>query len=153
MPSLCHLSRLCVSLQVGIPSESECLCLNLGMSFSRLVFPPPPVSLRRVDRLISVVLMAVVFGIVYIWPIEPHFLRDLSSVHHQPLWLWCHWWNHPLMLQWMWYPMLRVMFLQDGLLTAASHHVGVRIRVAGLDHLRPSINLKLDCCLGLLPLH
>ena len=35
--------------------------------------PPPQVSLRRVDRLVSGVLMAVVVGILYGRPIEPHF--------------------------------------------------------------------------------
>ena len=58
-------SRLFVSLLVGIPSESECFCTTIGMSCAQLVVPPPPVSLRRVDRLVSVVLMAVVVGIVY----------------------------------------------------------------------------------------
>ena len=114
MPILCHWCRLFVSLQLGISSESECLCPTLGMSCARLVVPPPPVSLRRVDCLIAGFLMAIVVGIVYGWPIEPHFLRDISSVRHQPLWLWCHWWNHSFMPQWMWYPLLRGMPLQYG---------------------------------------
>ena len=57
MPLLCQWSRLFVSLLVGILSESECLCTILGMSFARLVVPPLPVSLSRVDRLVSGVLM------------------------------------------------------------------------------------------------
>ena len=64
-PLLCHWSRLFVFLQVGIHSESECLCPTLGMFCARLVVPPLPVSLRRVDRLVSGVLMAVVVRIVY----------------------------------------------------------------------------------------
>ena len=153
MPLLCHFYRMFLSLQLGIPSESECLCPNLCMSCAQLIVPPPPVSLRRVNRLVSGVLMAVVVKIVYGWPIEPSFLRDLSSVRHLPLWWWCHWWNHPLMPQCMWYPLLRGMTLQDGLMTAVSPPVGVRIGVESLDHPCPSINIDLDCFLGLLPLH
>ena len=63
--SFMSFSRLIVSIQVGIPSEGECLCTNLGMSFDWLVVPPPPVSLRRVDRLASGFLVDVVLGIVY----------------------------------------------------------------------------------------
>ena len=65
MPLLCQWSRLFVSFLVGIPSESECLCPTLAMSFDWLVVPPPTFSLRRVDRLVSVVMVAVVVGIVY----------------------------------------------------------------------------------------
>ena len=74
------------SLQVGIPSESEFLCPTLGMSCGRLVVSPPTVSFRMVDRLVSGVLVAVVVRIVYGLPIELHFLRDLSSFFHLPLW-------------------------------------------------------------------
>ena len=148
MPLLCNLSSLFISLLVGISSESECLCPNLGMSFA-----PLPVSLRIVDSLVSGVRMAVVVIIVYGWPIEPHFLRNLSSVFPRPLWWWCHQWNHPLMPHWMWYPLIRGLPLQDGLLTAASPPVWVRIGVTSLDHLCPRIHLEVDRCLGILPLH
>ena len=130
IPLLCHWSRLFVSLQIGIPSDSECLCPTLGIYCARIAVPSPPVSLTRVDRLVSGVMMAVVVGIVYGWPIEPRFLRDLSSLCHRPLWWWCHWWNHPLMPQWMWYPLLRGMPLPDVLRTSASPPVGLRIGVA-----------------------
>ena len=83
---LCHLSRLFVSIQFGIPSESECLCPNLGMSFAWLVVPPMTVSLRRVDPIVSGVLMAVVVGIVYGLPIHQRFLRYLSSVLNRLVW-------------------------------------------------------------------
>ena len=62
---LCHLSRLFASLQVGIPSDIECLCTNRGMSFVLLVVPLPLVFLMRVDCLVSGVPMAAVVGIVY----------------------------------------------------------------------------------------
>ena len=153
MPLLCHWSRLFVSLQVGIPLERVCLCPTLGMSCAWLAVPLPPVSLRRVDRLVSGVLMDVVVGIVYGWPIEPRFLRDLSNVCHWPLWLWCHLWNHPLMHQWLWYPLLRGLMLQDGLMTAVTPPVWVRIGVVSLDHLCPRIHLEVDHFLGLLSLH
>ena len=77
-PLLCHWSRLFVSLQVRIPSESECLCTNLVMVCARLVVPPPQVSLRRVDHLVSGVLMAVVLVIVYRWPIDPQFFKYIQ---------------------------------------------------------------------------
>ena len=153
MPLLCHLSRLFVSLQLGIHSDSECLCPNLGMYCAWMVVPPPPVSLRIVDRLISGVLMAAVVGIVYGWPKEPRFLCDPSSVHHRHLWWWCHQWNHPFIPQWMWYPLLRGLPLQDSLLNYFSPPVWVRIGVVSLDHPCPRIDLEVDCCLGLLPLH
>ena len=63
--SFISFSGMFFSLQVEIPSESECLCPNLGMSCARLVVPTPSVSLRRLDRIISGVLMAVVVGILY----------------------------------------------------------------------------------------
>ena len=150
---LVHWFGLFVYLQVGIPSYSECLCTNLGISCARKVVPPPSVSLRRVNCLVSGVMMAVVVIIVYGWPIEPRFLRDLSSVCHRPLWWWFHRWNNALMPQWLWYPLIRGLMLQDVLITAVSHPVGVRIGVASLDHPCPSIHLKIDRCLGPLPLH
>ena len=153
MPILCHLSRRFVYLQVGITSESECLCTNLCIYLYRLVVPPPSESLRRVDCLVSGVLMAVVAEIVYEWLIEPRFLRDLSSVCHWPFWWWCSWWNHPLMPQWLWCPLLRGLTLQYGFLTAFYPPMGVRIGVASLDNTCTRIHLKVDCCLGLLPLH
>ena len=67
--SLCQWYRLFVSILLGILSDSECLCPTLGMFGAQLVFPPPPVSLKRVDHLISGVLMAVVVGRLYEWPI------------------------------------------------------------------------------------
>ena len=73
MPLLCQWSRLFVSVLIGMPSESECLCSTLGMFCARIVVLPPPVFLRIVDRLISGVLMALVVRIVYGWPKEPHF--------------------------------------------------------------------------------
>ena len=149
MPLLCQWSRLFVSILVGIPSESECLCPTLGMSSSGIVVPTLPVSLRTVDSLVSGVLMAVAVGRVYGWPIEPQFLRDLSNVHHRPLWWWCHWWIHPLMPQWMGFPLLRGMPFQDGLLTAVSHPVWVMIGVASLDHMCPRTHPGVDCCLVL----
>ena len=153
MPLLCHLSRLFVYLQVGVPSEIECWCPNLGMSFAWLVFPPPPVSLRGVDSLVSGVMMAVVVGIVYGWPIEPRFLRNLSIVCRRPLWWWCHQWNHPLMPQWLWYPLLRGLPLQDSLLTSVSPPVVVSIGVESSYHPCPRIHLEVDRFLGLFPLH
>ena len=123
------------------------------MSFARLVVPPSPVSLRRVDCFVSGVMMDVVVRIVYGWPIEPHFLRDLSSVRCWPLWWWCNRWNHPLMPQWLWYPLRRSLTTQDGLLTAASPPVGVRIGVVSLDNPCPRIHIKVDCCPGIFPLH
>ena len=54
-----------MSLLVVITSESEFLCPTLGISCAQIVFPTPPVSLRIVDCLVSVVLMDEVFGIVY----------------------------------------------------------------------------------------
>ena len=153
MPLLCNFSRLFVYLQVGIPSESECLCTNLGMSCAWIVVPLPPVSSMRVNRLVSGVLIAVVIGIVYGWPIEPRFFRDLSSVCHRPLWWWCHRWNHPLMPQWQWCPLLRGLLLKDRLMTAVSPLVGVRIGVASLYHLCPRIHTRIDRCLSLLSLH
>ena len=82
MSLLYQWSRLIFSLLVGIPSESECLCLTLGMFCYWIVVPPPPVYLKRVDHLISVVPMDVVAVRVYGLPIDPHFLRDLSNVCH-----------------------------------------------------------------------
>ena len=61
------------SLLVEIPSESECLCPTLGMSCARIVVPLLAFYLRRVDGLVSGVMMDVVVGIVYGWPIEPHY--------------------------------------------------------------------------------
>ena len=153
MPLSCQWSRLFVSILVRIPSESECLCPTLGMSCARLVFSTPPVSLNRVDRLVSVVLMAVVAGTVYRWPIEPYFLHNLSNVFHRSLWWWCHWWIHILMPQWMWCPLIRVLLLQDVLLNVFSPPVRVSIGVASLDHLCPSIHPGVDHFLGILPLH
>ena len=63
--SLMSLVKAVFYLQVGIPSYSECLCTNLGIYCAWLVVPPPPVSFRKVDHLVSVVLMAVVVRIVY----------------------------------------------------------------------------------------
>ena len=54
-----------VSFLEGITSDSECLCRTLGMFCARLVVPPPSVSLRRLDHIVSGVLMAVVVGILY----------------------------------------------------------------------------------------
>ena len=153
MPLLCHWSKLFVSLQLVIPSDSECLCTTLGMSFTWLFPPPLSVSLRRVDCLVSGVLMAVVVRIVYGWPIEPHFLSDLSNVHHQPVWWWCHQWIHSLMPQCLWCPLLRGLPFQDGLLISVFTPVGVRIGVASLDHLCPRIYPGVDRFLGILPLH
>ena len=153
MPILCHLSKLFVSLQVGITSDSECLCTTLGMFCDRLVVPTLSFSLSRVDHLVSGVLMAVMVGRVYGWPIEPPFLRNLSSGHHRQLWWWCHQWIHTLMPLWMWFPPLRGMPLQYGFLTAVSNHVGVRIGVASLDHLCPSIHPGVHHFLGILSLH
>ena len=65
MSILCNLSRLFVSLQVGIPSDIEYYCPYLGMSFDQLIVPTPSVSLMRVDRFVSGFPMAVVVGIVY----------------------------------------------------------------------------------------
>ena len=65
MPLLCQWSRFFVSLLVGILSYSECLCPILVILCSLLVVPPPPVSLRRVDRLVSGVLVAVSVRRVY----------------------------------------------------------------------------------------
>ena len=153
MPILCQWSRLFVSLLVGIPSESECLYTTLVIFFARLVVHIPPVSLRRVDHIISGVLMAVVVGRVYVWPIEPHFLRNLPNVCHQPLWWWYRWWIHIFTPLRMWYLLLRGLPLQDVLLTNVSPTVGVRIGVESLGHLCPRINPGVDRCLGLLPLH
>ena len=140
-------------LLVGIPSESECLCTTLGMSCDRLVVPTPSVSLRRLDRLVSGVLMAVVVRIVYEWPTEPHFFRDLSNVCHWLLWWWCCRWIHTLMTMWLWCPLLMGLPLQDGFLTAVYSNVGVRIGVASFDHLCPRIYPGVDRCLCLLPLY
>ena len=153
MPLLCHWSRIFVSLQVGIPSESESFCPTLGMPCAQLVVPPPPVSLNIVDNLLSGGLMAVVVVIVYGWTIEPHFLSKISSVRHLLLWWWCHQWNHALIPQWLWYPLIRGLLLQYGLLKAVSPPMVVSIGVASLDHPCLSIHLKVDRCLGLLPLH
>ena len=150
---LCHLSRLFVSLQLGIPSEIECWCPSRGMSFALLVVPLPPVSLMRVDFLVSEVPIALVVGIVYVWPIWPRFFRDLSSGPHRPLWWWCHQWSHPLMPQWLWSPLLRGLPLPDGLRTAASLPVGVRICVASSVHLCPRIHPGVDSCIGIMSLH
>ena len=65
MPLLCHWSRMFVSILVGITSESECLCPTLVMFCARLVVTPLPFSLRRLDHLVSGVLVAVVLVIVY----------------------------------------------------------------------------------------
>ena len=65
MPLLCQCSRRFVSILLGIPSESECLCPTIGVSCDQLVVLPPPVPLRIVDLLVSGVLMAVVVVIVY----------------------------------------------------------------------------------------
>ena len=58
MPLLCQWYRLFVSLLIWISSDSECLCLTLGISCAWIVVPPPPVSLRRVDCLVSGFLMS-----------------------------------------------------------------------------------------------
>ena len=153
MPLLCQWSSLFVSILMVILSESECLCPTLGMSCAQLVVPPPLVSLSGSDRLILGVLMAVVVRIVYGWPIEPYFLRDLSNVCYQLLWWWCHRWIHTLMPKWLWCPLLRGLPLQDVLLNAVSPPAGVRIGVASLYHLCPRIHSWVDLFLGLLPLH
>ena len=142
-----------VSLLVLIPSESRCLCTTLGMSCAWIVVPPLSVFLRRVDHLVSGVLMDVVVGRVYGWPIEPHFFRNISNVRHRPLWWWCRWQIHPLMTPWMWCPLLRGLPFQDGFLTSVSPPVGVRIGVAILVHMCPRIHPGSDSCLGILPLH
>ena len=97
--------------------------------------------------------MAVVVGRVYVWPIEPHCLRDLSNVCHQPLWWWYRWWIHLFIPLWMWYLLLRGLPLQDVLLPNVSPNVGVRIGVESLGHLCPKINPGVDRCLGIFPLH
>ena len=153
MPILCQWSRLSLSLLVGILSYSECLCPTIGISCAWLVVPPPSASLRILDHLVSGVLMDVVVRIVYGWPIDLHFLRDLSNVFHQSLWWWCHQWIHPLIPQWLCCPLLRGLPLKDVLLTAVSPSVRVRIGVVSLDHLCPRIHPGVDSCLGLLPLH
>ena len=86
--------------------------------------PYPTSFLKEGGHFVSGVLMAVVVGIVYGWPIEPHFLRDISNVGNQLLWWWCHWWIHPSIHQWLWYPLLRCLPLQDGLLTAVLFSAG-----------------------------
>ena len=153
MPLLCQLSRLFVSLLVGIPSEIECFCNILGMSCAWLVFPSPSDSLRRVDCLVSGVQMSAVVRIVYGWPIEPYFLRNISNICHWTLWWWYNWWIHTLMNLWMWFPLIRGLPLQDGLLTAIYPPVGVSIGAESLDYLCPRIHPGVDRCLGLLPLH
>ena len=153
MPILCKCSRLFVSLLVGIPSDSDCLCTTLIMYCDRIVVSTLPVSLSRVYSLVSGVLIADVVGIVYGWPIESHFLRNLSNVCHRTLWWWCHRWIHLLMTQWLCCPLLRGLTLQDGLLTAVYPPVGVRIGVANLDNMCPRIQPVVDHCLGILPLH
>ena len=153
MPLLCHWSRLFVSLQVGIPSESECLCPTLCIYCDRLVVPPLPGSLRRVDHLISGVLMAIVVGRVHGWPIQPHFLRDLSNVHNQTLWWRCHWWINPLISMWLWCPLLSGLPFQYGLMTSVYPPVGWSIGMASLCHLCSRIYPRVDRCVVILPLH
>ena len=142
-----------VSLLLGIPSESECLCPTLGMSCGWLVVPPPSVSLRRVDRLISGVMMAVVVGIVYEWQIEPHFLRYLSNVCNRPLWWWRCQWTHPPMFMWLWCTLIGGMSLRDGLLNIVYPLLAVSIYVASLDNMCPKIRPGVDRFLDLLPLY
>ena len=48
-------------------------------AFDWIVVPPQSLSLRRVDSLVSGVLMAVVVGRLYGRPIEPNILRNLSN--------------------------------------------------------------------------
>ena len=153
MPLLRQWSRLFVSLLVGILSESECLCPTLGMFCAWIVVHNLPVSLRRVDHLVSGVMMAVVVGRVYGWPIEPHFFLDLPNIRHQPLWWWCRQQIHALMHLWLWCPLLRGLMLQDGLLGVVYPPVGVRIGVVSLGHLCPNIHPGLDCFLGLFTPH
>ena len=85
MPLVFQWSRLFVSLLVGIISDSDCLCPTLGIFFDFIVVPPTPVYLRRVEHLVSGVLISVVVRRVYGRPIEMKFLRNLSNVCHQPL--------------------------------------------------------------------
>ena len=103
------------------------------MSCAWLVVPPPHVSLSRLYRLASGVLMDVVVVIVYGWPTELHFLRDISNVCQWLLWWRCRRWIHTLMPLWLWCPLLLGMPLQDGFLTAVYSTVGVSIGVASLD--------------------
>ena len=65
MPLLYQWYRMLAYLLVGILSDSEFLCPTLGLFCGRLVVPPQSVSLRKVDHLISGVLMVVVVGRVY----------------------------------------------------------------------------------------
>ena len=153
MPFLCQWSSLFVSLLLEIFTESECLCPTQVIFCARIVVLPTPVPLRRVDHLVSGVLMAVVVGRVYGWPIEPQFLRDLSSVCHRPLWWWYRWWIHPLVPLWLWFPLIRGMPMQYGLLTVVSPPVGVSIGAVSLGHMCPNIHTREDCFLDLLPLH
>ena len=118
-----------------------------------LVASPLPFSLRRVDHLISGVLMAVVVVRLYGWEIEPHYLRNLSNVCHWPLWWWCCRLIHPLMPLLLWCPLIRGMPLQDWLLTDVPPPLGVSIGVAILGHLCPKIHPILYRCLVIFPLH
>ena len=96
------------------------------MFFALILVPHLPVALSRVDHLVSGVLMDVVVGRVYGWPIEPHFLRDLSNVCYRPFWWWCCWLIHPFMPMWLWFTLLRGLPLQDGLFTVVYPPVGVK---------------------------
>ena len=153
MPLLCQWSRLFVYLLVGILSESECLCPNLGMYSDCLAVPPLTVSLRRVNHIVSGVLMTVVVVRVYVWPTDMHCLRDLSNICHRPLHLWCRQWIHPLIPLWLWCPLLRGLPVQDVLLTVVYTPVGVVICVVSLGHLCPNIFPGVDSFLGILSLH
>ena len=83
--------------------------------------------------------MAVVARRVYGWPIELHFLRDLSNVCHRLLWWWCRQWINPFMPLCLWCTLLRGLPFQDGLLNVVYTPVGVRIYVVSLDNLCPKI--------------
>ena len=54
---------------------------------------------------------------------------------------------------WLWFPLLRGMPLQDGLMTAIYCPVVVMIGVVSLGHMCPRINPGVDYLLGLLTLH
>ena len=65
MPLLRQESRLFIYILLGLLLDNEFICPSLDIFFAILVVPPPPVSLRRVDHLVSGVLVAVVVGIAY----------------------------------------------------------------------------------------